>query len=481
MPVTDTGGCSRSSAARPTTSTGRAGRTSRRSPSPGRSTRPAPATRRAAARSSRAGPRRVTDETAVRAARFCRAGPARLSPAGRRRPSSNPIAGASIDDGPARRARSTPASSGRCSACWRARSSCSASSATRPTSRRARAYRSAISSWRRACRSSSGAAFPDDELLDARGAADSCSDPACSSSRCGGCSPIRESRGARRATSPASGCTCATCAASQPELGRVPGLRRQPAPGVPARDGAVLREHHARGPQRLDLLTRRLHVRQRAAGAALRHPEHLRQPVPPRRRSTDEARKGLLGQGQRPRGDLACRPHVAGVRGKWVLENLLGTAAAAAAARRAAARRTTSEGAEAADAARADGGAPREPGLRELPQGDGSDRLRAGELRRRRRVAHARRRAARSTRRASSPTARRSTASSTLRQALLSAPEMFVATLTEKLLTYALGRGLDTRDMPAVRRDRPAMPRRRTTAFRRSCSASSRARRFRCG
>jgi hypothetical protein len=39
----------------------------------------------------------------------------------------------------------------------------------------------------------------------------------------------------------------------------------------------------------------------------------------------------------------------------------------------------------------------------------------------------------------------------TLRKALLNRPEVFVGTLTEKLLTYALGRGLDYRDMPAVR------------------------------
>ena len=38
-----------------------------------------------------------------------------------------------------------------------------------------------------------------------------------------------------------------------------------------------------------------------------------------------------------------------------------------------------------------------------------------------------------------------------LRRALMSRPEVFVGTLTEKLLTYGLGRGLDYRDMPAVR------------------------------
>jgi hypothetical protein len=39
----------------------------------------------------------------------------------------------------------------------------------------------------------------------------------------------------------------------------------------------------------------------------------------------------------------------------------------------------------------------------------------------------------------------------TLRTALLARPELFVGTMTEKLMTYALGRGVDARDMPAVR------------------------------
>jgi hypothetical protein len=46
-----------------------------------------------------------------------------------------------------------------------------------------------------------------------------------------------------------------------------------------------------------------------------------------------------------------------------------------------------------------------------------------------------------------------------LRQALTRDPELFVGTFTEKLLTYALGRGIDYRDMPAVRKIvRQAMP-----------------------
>jgi hypothetical protein len=38
-----------------------------------------------------------------------------------------------------------------------------------------------------------------------------------------------------------------------------------------------------------------------------------------------------------------------------------------------------------------------------------------------------------------------------LREAILSKPDIFVQTMTEKLLTYALGRGLDYYDMPSVR------------------------------
>jgi hypothetical protein len=38
-----------------------------------------------------------------------------------------------------------------------------------------------------------------------------------------------------------------------------------------------------------------------------------------------------------------------------------------------------------------------------------------------------------------------------LRQALVAEPENFVRALTENLLTFALGRGLDYRDMPTVR------------------------------
>ena len=66
-----------------------------------------------------------------------------------------------------------------------------------------------------------------------------------------------------------------------------------------------------------------------------------------------------------------------------------------------------------------------------------------------------------------------------LRRRCCAGPDRFVGTLTEKLLTYALGRGLEYYDAPAVR---AIVARRRaetTIAFRPSSSASSTARRFR--
>ena len=39
-----------------------------------------------------------------------------------------------------------------------------------------------------------------------------------------------------------------------------------------------------------------------------------------------------------------------------------------------------------------------------------------------------------------------------LRQAILSRPDAFVTVITEKMLTYALGRGLEPADMPVVRK-----------------------------
>ena len=122
-----------------------------------------------------------------------------------------------------------------------------------------------------------------------------------------------------------------------------------------------------------------------------------------------DARRGLLGKG----AILLATSHATTtspvLRGKWILDNILGVAAAGAAARRAGAGRERPGGAP--HDARAAGAPPRQPDVRRLPQADGSDRLRAREFRRRRRLAR-RQRVGRAARHAPTcwPTAPRSTA-----------------------------------------------------------------------
>ena len=58
----------------------------------------------------------------------------------------------------------------------------------------------------------------------------------------------------------------------------------------------------------------------------------------------------------------------------------------------------------------------------------------------------------RSTRRAPCRAARNFSGVSGLEDALLSRPEMFAGALTEKLLTFGLGRGVEYYDAPAVRK-----------------------------
>ena len=132
-----------------------------------------------------------------------------------------------------------------------------------------------------------------------------------------------------------------------------------------------------------------------------------RVPVP------SEARRGLLGQGSILTVTSAPNRTSPVTRGAWILENLLGTPAAAAAAGRAGVsgeedrpgrRRGSGVG------ARQDDPAPHESALPGLPPDHGSHRPGAGELRRRRPLAHGGIRASGSTPRASSSTARRSTA-----------------------------------------------------------------------
>ena len=95
----------------------------------------------------------------------------------------------------------------------------------------------------------------------------------------------------------------------------------------------------------------------------------------------DEARRGLLGQGSFLLVTSVANRTSPVARGKWVLENMLGTPAASAAAQRAAAGTRATAAQQARVGAAEDGGAPPESGLRGLPQDHGPDRLLAGEFR----------------------------------------------------------------------------------------------------
>ena len=125
---------------------------------------------------------------------------------------------------------------------------------------------------------------------------------------------------------------------------------------------------------------RQLHVHERAAGAALRDSQRLRQPLPQGHVSRRPA-----GRAARPRqhahGDLVSEPDLAGGARQVAAREPAGSAAAAAAAQRSGpARERRGRGSD--DGARPAGAAPAEPGVRQLPRADGSARVRARELRR---------------------------------------------------------------------------------------------------
>ena len=358
-----------------------------------------------------------------------------------------------LRDGPARGRRSTPASSSALRAHpRRARSSCSASSAIRRTLPPGRRTASATSSWRRACRSSSGAAFPTTSCSTLAGAAAGCSDPAVLEQQ------VRRMLADPRARRARQQLRRPVAAPAQPARRRRPTRTQFPDFDDNLRQ-AFQRETElllraascARTAASLDLLTADYTFVNERLAQALRHPERLRQPLPPRAGDRRSAR-GPARPGQHPDGHLARRPHLAGACAAS------GFSTTCSARRRRRRRRTcralkeNERRGDAADDARADGGAPREPGVRQLPQADGSARLRARELRRGRRVADAATTASPidasgAARRRHDGRRRRSRCG----RRCCSRPETFVGTMTEKLLTYALGRGLEHYDMPAVR------------------------------
>ena len=165
---------------------------------------------------------------------------------------------------------------------------------------------------------------------------------------------------------------------------------------------------------------------------------------------TDPKRVGLLGQGS----VLMTTSHADRTspvrRGKWILENMLGTPPPPPPHNVPPLKDKDTRDKPLHDAG-ADGGAPRQPRVRELPQ---ASWIRSGfSLENFDAVG-----AWRATDAGEPIDTSGQLADGTkvdgpvsLRQALLRHPEIFVETFTEKLLTYALGRGVAYYDMPTVR------------------------------
>ena len=150
------------------------------------------------------------------------------------------------------------------------------------------------------------------------------------------------------------------------------GLRRHAAPGVPPRDGAVLRERRSRGSQRARPAARRLHVPQRAArrhyGIADVKGSHFRR-VDARRRTARAAACSARAAFSRSRRIRIARRRSCAANGF----------SRTCSARRRRRRRRTCRRAEAAERSRrrccrcASGWSSiGEPGVRGLPRDDGS-------------------------------------------------------------------------------------------------------------
>ena len=140
---------------------------------------------------------------------------------------------------------------------------------------------------------------------------------------------------------------------------RLPRFRRQRPRGLPPRNRAALLPHRPREPQRAGAAERRLHVRQRAAGAALRHSRRLRLALPQGAGDRPEPPRPARSR-QHPVDDVGCHEHVAGLPRQVRAHDVPQHAATAAAAERADARgKREGRGDEAEDRPRAARGAPR--------------------------------------------------------------------------------------------------------------------------
>ena len=182
----------------------------------------------------------------------------------------------STSEGRQAAATSRPASAWRCRRSSPARASCSASRKRRRRCSRRRPIASATRTSRRGCRSSSGARCPDAELLKAARSAHAARRRGVLEKQ------VKRMLADPRAEALATRFAVAVAAPAGPRQGH-PGLpavsavRRHASPQAIKREtelffDSLVREDRSR-PRPAD---RRLLVRQRAAGAALRHPERQR-------------------------------------------------------------------------------------------------------------------------------------------------------------------------------------------------------------
>ena len=139
------------------------------------------------------------------------------------------------------------------------------------------------------------------------------------------------------------------------------------------RDRAVLRQPGARGPQRARAADGRLHLRQRARGAPLRHSERHRHRVP--RVTLPDERRGILGHGSVLTLTSVADRTSPVMRGKWVMEVLLGSPPPPPPPNVPALEETkgTTETGR-ADGARAHGAAPQQSAVHVVPSRDRSAR-----------------------------------------------------------------------------------------------------------
>ena len=231
----------------------------------------------------------------------------------------------------------------------------------------------------------------------------------------------------RRAVAPAAGPRQGH-AGSDP----VPVLRQDARRRVQARDGALLRQHRPRGPQRprpaSPPTTRYANERiarhygiPNVAGNEFRRVTLPARPARPAR------------PGQHPDADVEPRSHLARAARQVGARSAARIAAASAAAQRAGARGDQRDrGRQGAVGAAADGRAPREPGVQLVPPRDRSDRAVARELRCRPAAGASRTARPPSTRAACSTTARRMDGPAGLRAAILKHQDMFLRSFTRE-------------------------------------------------